>query len=97
MSDDPDEPSIWRADDPEFHEKYPHYAETMRMLEAVLDLAQLKGVTPPEFAAILATLHSRVIAWLRPTDEQLESAISAFRAAVKGLQKDVDTANQPPV
>jgi hypothetical protein len=81
--------TIWLADDPEAAAKYPHYEETIRRLEAVLDLAQLQGVTGPEIASMMASLHARAVAWLQPNEQQREHVIAVFREALITLQNDL--------
>lgn len=87
-----DEPSIWLIDDAEAAAKYPHYAETIQRLEAVLDLAQLQGVTGPEIASMMASLHARAIARLRPNAQQREHVINVFRQALITCQNDLENA-----
>lgn len=81
--------SIWMRDHPDAATKYPYYAETMGRLEAVLDLAQQQGgVTGPEFASMLASLHARAVARLRPNEQQREHVIVVFREALITLIND---------
>jgi len=81
---------IWMANDPLAAVKYPHYAGTMRRLEAVLDLAQLQGVTGPEIASMMASLHARAVARLHPNEQQREHVIAVFRQALLTCQADLE-------
>ncbi len=81
--------SIWLTDDSEAAAKYPYYAETMARLESVLDLAQLQGVTGPEIASMMASLHARAVARLHPNEQQREYVIRVFREAVITCQADL--------
>jgi hypothetical protein len=81
---------IWLSDDPvEVAAKYPYYAETMHRLEAILDLAQLRGVTGPEIASMMASLHARAVARLHPNEQQREHVIEVFRHALITIQNDL--------
>jgi hypothetical protein len=89
MSDEPSTTTnIWLNDE-DAAVKYPHYHETMAWLEAILDLAQLQGVTGPEIASMMASLHARAVARLRPNEQQRELVISVFREALITCQNDL--------
>lgn len=81
--------TIWLEDDLVAALQYPYYAETMTQLEAILDQAQRRGVTRPEIASILASLHAQAIAYLRPNDQQRELTVNVFREAVITFQNDL--------
>jgi hypothetical protein len=81
--------SIWLSDDPDAAVKYPYYAETIQRLAAVLDLAQLQGVTGPEIASMMASLHAHAVARLHPNTEQRETVINVFREALITCQNDL--------
>lgn len=81
--------TIWLSDDPEAAAKYPYYAETIQRLEAVLDLAQLQGVSMPEIASMMGSLHARAVARLHPTEQNREHIIAVFREAVITCQNDL--------
>lgn len=83
------DPTIWLADDPAAAAKYPYYAETMQRLEAVLHLAELQGVTGPEIASMMASLHARAVARLYPNEQQREHVIAVFREALITCQNDL--------
>jgi hypothetical protein len=89
MNEQTDGGFFWLSDDPDAITKYPHYVETMRRLEAVLDLAQLQGVTGPEIASMMASLHARAVARLYPNDQQREHVINIFREALITCQNDL--------
>lgn len=82
--------SIWLSADEAFA-KYPYYQETVAQLEAVLNLAQLKGVTIQEITSMMASLHARALARLHPNSEQREAVIDVFREAVITCQNDLET------
>jgi hypothetical protein len=69
--------------------QYPLYRETKERLLAVLQLAQEQGMTGPEFASLLATLHAEAIARLNPNTQQLEHSVQIFRGAVLTIQADL--------
>jgi hypothetical protein len=81
--------NIW-LDKDEAAAKYPYYQETMKRLEAVLDLAQLQGVTGPEIASMMASLHARAVARLHPNEEQRARVINVFREALIVCQNDLE-------
>jgi hypothetical protein len=65
---------------------------TISRLEACLELAQLSGVTGPEIASMLASLHARAVARLRPNEQQREHVIDVFREALITCQNDLNAA-----
>jgi hypothetical protein len=72
--------------DQEMDEHFPLYREAAEQIEAILEGARLKGMSPQEIASIMATLHAKAIADLDPPDEQIEFVVGIFREAIITLR-----------